>query len=420
MNKNNSTIFNKFERQDEIVEYINRPEEEWREEKGRYDFEQCHFNYDVDFGFFLREFNEIVHFTNSTFNENVSFKGVVFKKMADFNGCVFKKTTSFKESIFEGDVNMSSFVGDVNFYKTKFNADTFFWKLFEGEANFAHSRFKNPTNFSKCVFKKNVKFHDAIFKSEANFNESEFRGKVNAWKMVFSQNVTFKWSDFRQKANFSQLKAIDGHVEFYGSNFESNAYFYGSEINTLDLKKSVIDKGLFFLGADINIIKRETARIIKNEFIKQNNKIEALKFHAKEMEAYKLELNENRIKKEENYSFWDYWILKLNRYSNNYGLSPATGIKFTLLVSLGWFILYFFSLKTYPITFSLDSTIRETFSSFGTVASHFMEFINPTHKANFIIDYTGSWSIFIDYFSRIFIGFGIYQLIQSFRKYGRL
>ena len=266
------------------------------------------------------------------------------------------------------------------------------------------------------TFLDDVNFHEATFKKKVLFNESEFKGKVNAWKMMFLDDVTFKWSDFRKKANFSELKAENGLVEFHGSNFESNAYFYDSEINELDLKTSVVDNGLFFLGTKINTLNRETARIIKNEFVKQNNKIESLKYHAREMEAYKAELTENK----EPYSCWDYWILKLNKCSNDYGLNPGTGIKFTLSVSLVCFFVYYLSLKEYPITFSLDSTIPETFSSWGTVASHFIEFINPTHKASFLIDYIGSWSIFIDYFSRIIIGFGIYQLIQSFRKYGRV
>ena len=470
MDENDSYIFNKFETQDQVYKYIKRPKDEWDEEKGQYDFEQCHFNCDINFNHILREFTHFAHFKHAMFNENVSFEGITFKDTADFNGCTFCKNTSFTNVTFEGDVNMNSFEGDVSFYQAKFNSDTFFWCHFKGLSNFAQCRFKNITDFSECAFEKDVRFNDTTFEKKVFFNESEFKGKVNAWNMTFLDDVTFKWSNFRKKANFSELKAKNGLVEFHGSNFESNAYFYDSKINELDLKTSVVDNGLFFLGAKINTLNRETARIIKNEFVKQNNKIEALKYHAKEMEAYKAELTKNRetariiksksfaketeahkaektknrrtgkiiptdefvkqkkkiedlkdhAKKMEAYSFWDYWILKLNKYSNNYGLNPGTGIKFTLLVSLVCFFVYYLSLKEYPITFSLDSTIPETFSSLGTVASHFIEFINPIHKASFLIDYIGSWSIFIDYFSRIIIGFGIYQLIQSFRKYGRV
>ena len=434
MDKNDSPIFNKFETQDQVLNYINRSKDKWADKKGKYDFEQCHFNCD----FILREFRhfrdaifyENVSFKNSMFNENVSFEGITFKDTADFNGCIFKKNTSFKNVTFEKDVNFheatfekkvffneSEFKGKVNAWKMTFLDDVNFHEAtFEKKVLFNESEFKGKVNAWKMTFLDDVNFHEATFKKKVLFNESEFKGKVNAWKMTFLDDVTFKWSDFRKKANFSELKVKKSFVEFHGSNFESNAYFYDSEINKLDLKASVVDNGLFFLGANINTLNRETARIIKNEFVKQNNKIESLKYHAREMEAYKTELTENK----EPYSCWDYWILKLNECSNDYGLNPGKGIKFTLSVSLVCFFVYYLSLKEYPITFSSDCTMPETFSSWGTVASHFIEFINPTHKASFLIDYIGSWSIFIDYFSRIIIGFGIYQLIQSFRKYGRV
>ncbi|MFL0096033.1 hypothetical protein [Tenacibaculum maritimum] len=54
--------------------------------------------------------------------------------------------------------------------------------------------------------------------------------------------------------------------------------------------------------------------------------------------------------------------------------------------------------------------------------SHFLNFLNPTHKFNYLGDdfskYTLSPSFYIwDFVGRIFVGYGIYQTIQAFRKY---
>ena len=48
------------------------------------------------------------------------------------------------------------------------------------------------------------------------------------------------------------------------------------------------------------------------------------------------------------------------------------------------------------------------------------EFINPTHKIDFIDDLKneiGDWTRFLDFFGRIIVGIGIYETIKSFRKY---
>jgi len=51
---------------------------------------------------------------------------------------------------------------------------------------------------------------------------------------------------------------------------------------------------------------------------------------------------------------------------------------------------------------------------------YFFHFLIPTHRFGFIeTSITTGLSNFIDFLSRIFIGFGIYQTIQAFRKFGR-
>ena len=406
----NESDFHIFNSKEELYCYIHRSKDGkwWREEYGRFDFEQCVFNFDVRQ--WVNEFDTRAWFTKATFNENASFQSITFKDVADFNGCTFEKTVSFKGAVFEGVANMCSFNGDVSFHKAKFKSDTYFWNHFVGYADFSYSEFSKTADFSNCCFEKDVKFHDSIFESDAFFNESEFIGKVNAWKITFLKDVTFKWTDFRDKANLSQLKVKKGFAEFYGSNFEKNAYFYDSEIKRLDLKKSVIDKGLFFLGASIKKNKRETARIIKNEFLKQNNKIEALKYHQKEMYAYLFELGLNIIKPKSLTGFFksigDIIILLTNLISNGFGL--------------WWFlaILFLFSSTLIIYNWYLANLTSSTVIDFW---KYYPEFILPTHKFGFIEGtLTNDCANIIDFSGRVVSSFAIYQVVQAFRKFGRL
>ncbi len=354
MNKDDINIFKSIK---QLEDFINRPKASWHRKKGRYYFENSQFNFDINFENKIDILPSNVYFSNCIFKGKASFKGIIF----------------------------------------------------QGEANFDNCTFKGQVDFTGCLFEKDVKFHNATFEKDCYFNESEFKGKVNAWKMTFIENVTFKWTNFRKKANLSELIAENGQVELYGVNFENNAYFYDSKIKRLDLKKSVIDKGLFFLGAEIKKAKRETSRIIKNEFLKQNNRIEALKYHQKEMSAYFIELGRNIIKPKSFYSFLknigDITILLINLISNGFGLWWFMAIVF-LFVST--YLIFNWYLTNLNLTYTID---------FWT---YYPEFILPTHKFGFIDGTTpNNYANIIDFLGRIVSSFGIYQTVQAFRKFGR-
>jgi hypothetical protein len=425
----NGSEFHVFNSEEELCSYLHRSESGkwWREEYGRFDFEQCIFNFDVKL--WVNEFDSRACFKNAIFKESVSFKDLTFKHVADFNGCTFKKMTSFSGAVFEDDANMCSFDGDVSFHKAKFKANTYFWNHFVGEADFSYCRFKNPTDFSNCLFDKDVKFHDSVFETDAFFNESEFKGKLNGWKITFKLNVTFKWTDFRKKANLSQLSAENGYVELHGSNFEQNAYFYDSKINSLDLRKSVIDKGLFFLGAEINMKERETCRIIKNEFQKQNNRIEGLKYHALEMREYEKELFGN--KKHLRFAFLrflrdfihvfkgsnkgDKFTLFINRISNGYNVNPLRGVGFTLISTFLSYLAFI-----YVVKYENELQFDYSFEHLAVNIKQLLQMLNVTNWKYYPFGYDYNLAYAILFVGRIIIGYGIYQTVQAFRKYGKL
>jgi len=354
MKEENSTVFESIE---ELQSFLNQNIPYDKSRKGIFDLEDCHFKFDVNFENAKRVISEHVYFSNSVFYGKTSFNGIIFQKKANFDNCTFKKQVDFSNCIFENDIN-----------------------LFD-------SKFQKNSSFIAC----------------------EFKGKVNAWNMSFSENVTFKWTNFRSKVNLSDLKAKYGKVELYGVNFEGNAYFYNSKIKNLDLKKSVIDKGLFYLGAEISVIKRETARIIKNEFLNQNNRIEALKYHQKEMIAYFKELTTNIFRPNSLNSFFkslgDITILIINFISNGFGLWWVLSVIFLFTST---YLMFCWYLSNLNLTSSIEFW------------EYYPKFILPTHKFGFIENTTpDKYANLIDFFGRVVSSFGIYQTIQAFRKFGR-
>ena len=286
--ENDSTIFNQFNSEEELSIYLNRTIFD-NEENGKYDFEQCVFNFDVKFKSLIREFNEIAVFKKARFKKKCSFENIIFNKQANFNGCIFESESNFKNTIFKEDLTISGFESFVSFKSAKFESDTF-WGYTFNEIDLSFCTFKKSLDLSERQFQGKLHLNDSVFKGDVYFKNSTFENKINAWETEFQKDLIFRWANFKKKINLTESKIKNGLCDFYGVNFEENGYFYKTDFKEIDLKNSVIEKGIFFLGAKIKKSKRETNRIIKNQFLKQNNKIEALNFHHKEMKSYLNEL----------------------------------------------------------------------------------------------------------------------------------
>ncbi|MEW5676442.1 pentapeptide repeat-containing protein [Flavobacterium enshiense] len=403
-----------FNSQDELDDYLNRSPELYHEEYGKYYFEQSLFTFHANFRN-IKSFESIVYFQNSEFKKTVTFKNKTFKKEVHFEGCKFEDHVDFSNAEFHDVVTFPDFSSVINFRKAKFNSDVFFGKNFNDVVTFSHSEFKNNVDFSESTFEKDVYFNDCIFEKDVYFEVVDFVNKVNSWNVTYKSNVTFKWSNFRGKANFSEIKVEKGLLDLHGVNFEKNSYFYNSTIKNLDLDKSVIDKGVFFLGSKIKKSNRETFRIIKNEFNKQNNHIESLNYHQREMYSYFKELLAELIPKK-NESILNYLlkflrnlnnlvILLLNFISNFFGLSWIFGVVFTFTSTYLMYKLYVSHL---------------TFEGEISFWQYYPQFLSPIHKFDFIENVKQTkYSYLIDFLGRIVSSFGFYQTVQAFRKYGK-
>lgn len=403
-----------FNSQYELDKYLNRSPELYDEEYGRYYFEQSLFTFNVNFKI-IKDFESPVYFQNAEFREGVTFKDKVFKKEAHFEGCEFKNYVIFTNAKFNDVVTFPNFSSIVNFRSVKFNDDVFFGKDFKDVVTFSHSEFKKSVDFSYTNFGNEAHFNNCKFEKDVYFEVVEFMNKVNSWNVTYNGNVTFQWSNFRGKANFSEMKVENGLLNLQGVNFEKNSYFYNSILKELDLNKSVIDKGVFFLGSKIKKSNRETYRIIKNEFNKQNNHIESLNYHQREMYSYFKELILELIPKKNKSilnnlgsflsSINNLVILFLSFISNFFGLSWIFGVIFTFISTYLMYKLY------------ISSLIFEGTISFW---QYYPQFLSPIHKFDFIENSKFTeYSHLIDFFSRIVSSFGFYQTVQAFRKYGK-
>lgn len=141
---------------------------------------------------------------------------------------------------------------------------------------------------------------------------------------------------------------------------------------------------------------------LKKSFEDSGNYYEAQKIQA---------ISHDALKRVKGISWWDRKILSINSLSNDHGLS----IKKPFFGFLGFSIIFYLA-----YLLSLGRLFKSTDFD-PTLIGYYFSFIDLTHRLDFLVkqdQYTG-WSLFLDAFSKIAIGFFIFQFISAFRKYGK-
>jgi hypothetical protein len=202
----------------------------------------------------LKKYNltGFLNFSNCTFNDNVYLANknnniIQFTDDSKFQNC----TLDLSNKTFTAQINLINCINidKLKCVNTKFNIVSlrgttinngiFSRSTFNGKSSFINTTFKERTSFSHTTFNKICSFRDSIFEGGLDFTDT-----------IFNENVNF----------------LD-----------------------IDIEK-----------AECN---RETARIIKDSFEKQNNIIEANRFYTLEMKEREKELDGD-IKKGKNFFEW--------------------------------------------------------------------------------------------------------------------
>ncbi len=368
----------------------------------------------------VKEPKDIENFRTEEGKNSFDFTGVTFKCAMDFPGYFskiikennFKEKASFEKAVFQKDVSFekTQFLGDAlfggaqfsenaNFHLAQFSEKASFWGTqFSENATFQLTKFSGNANFHLAKFSGNAKFWLAKFSGNANFWRAKFSGEADFQEAKFSENATFQKSQFSGNAQFRAAQ-FSRNADFEEADFSGDADFWITSFNKVYFNGTIfkIISRLRGAGAYIKEGDRETYRIIKDELLKFNNRIEALEYYKKEMKAYWQELYKEKWYK----NIGEKCILCLNRISTNYGSSWIQGAGFTALTAF-IFYLAFLGLSNNPV-WSLEA---------------YFIFLNPAHSYEFLQKFNPyDWAYMIDAFGRIFIGYGYYQTIQAFRKH---
>lgn len=345
-----------------------------------------------------------------------------------FKNCSFKydviidnndKSIQFENCTFIDCLKLNNFSSNLYFIKSSFGMVEFEGVIIEGKVRFRECDFYE-VNFNNAKFKQLADFWRCTFNEKTIFYKTDFLGIVVFSGAIFKKNVLFTYSliDKLIIFNGTQVKKgidlstaiITGELSIF--NFKLKNF----KVDVEKLEKDEYESKISEEGIIPIKNKRETYRLLKKYFENHSNNIESIPFKKLEMTTLHKEAELNFINDEKRWSsFLDLTVLFLNRVSNNFGSSYFNGIIFIFII--GWFFFYLSILQTELYHFSCCISWENIKSG----VKPFVQFLNPAHS----IDYLGTendigykWSFYIfDYLGRTFVGYGIYQTVQAFRKF---
>ncbi|WP_454981147.1 pentapeptide repeat-containing protein [Capnocytophaga haemolytica] len=363
-------------------------------------------------------FNFPVSFTDCIFFDNVSFENCIFKDKVDFSNSKFKKSASFAHSIFEKEADFTE--ADFGTKDKKNNASDVLQlgkASFLSNVSFHYCNFYTKISFENTTFKALVDFHLSTFYEPEQFYWTDFANRAVFSNVTFKREVQFLYNKVDKDTYISfESSAFEKCLDISRANFTCNVNFWNISVKG---EKELFRRGYFSKYYDdfgtlevregdkaLSVYQkiRESYRIIKDNFYKNNDKINGLAFYKREMHLYQKELGGSaRVK--------DSTVLFLNRISNNFGTNWLKAVAFTLLSGIITYGLVILSLYE-----------EISWDSYGLkdIFKHFLEILNiaewEVHPFGLALGVWGYLALFI---GRIFIIYGYYQTIQAFRKFGK-
>ncbi|WP_282125159.1 hypothetical protein [Marinifilum flexuosum] len=303
---------------------------------------------------------------------------------------------------------------EINTEYTLFNADL-------RKFVFVAKQNKSNLTIKKCEFHK-IRFVDTFSNSNIYISTSTILDSFIFDKCEVSQ-LTISNLDL-SRTRFILLDSFLNNFRWHHVKWSSDIEFYKNDEEE-DIAYDPIDT-LRLLKQKAIQLEDVFCKIIfqKLEFSSIIDRIRGAKWNNNKSFKLKWFINPLRdfyliFHSKDDFSSVDKMIFYLNRYSNNFGLNPLRGVVFTLGVGLIFFVLYVLNLSDNNFQWGWNG-----FSDFGYVLEeylpHFCKFLYAGHKFDFMIDFSpNSYARIFDLLGRIFIGYGYYQIVRSFRKYSK-
>lgn len=278
---------------------------------------------------------------------------------------------------------------------------------FGAKLELCNNDIKSFAHIAKCNFQK-LDISKSNFGIELLLQENEFNDTCIFEKLSndLKTTIEIKQCNFNKYVYFDKSKIYRLIIDSVF--FQQIVSFQDMSCNSLKFNRIHFDKIAFFNDIEIKNINNcdlRTIRTIKNQLLKVENKIDYLKFRAYEMEIHRKNLKSEKS----SIATHNRILLKLNKITSSYNESWVRGLFMTLVYGFTLYIPLYFSKFNEPISSIL----------FNTFWTGYFKFLIPNFNSPFGNDLNSWYEYMFFIIGKIMIGFGIYETIQSFRKYGK-
>lgn len=217
-------------------------------------------SYEIDF--YNCDINLVISKGSSVYAEDINFKSLYF-----FN-------CKINISIYDNFCCENIHFLNCDIYSLSFNK-----VIVKGNIKFLNSSFVNKSVFNSCIFQDSIYFNNSHFKDYADFHECEFEKTACFYGVRFKKTPNFSQAIFK-----GNLNAVNTNLNFTFDDLQERIKQEYKGFNETKEKKS-LDK----IANDF----RDSFRNFKNALIKDNNLLDASKFHKYELYCKEIELNSN-------------------------------------------------------------------------------------------------------------------------------
>lgn len=236
--------------------------------------------------------------------------------------------------------------------------------------------FESLSEFNEVTFQDKFELREITYKGLTLFDKCIFNTKAEFEYIIFEKFTSFRGSTFNKGLNLDYTSG-DKEINFFG-------------INGLESDESKYETS------------RETYRIIKNNFEKNGNKIEANKYHALELDQKRRELEKNKWQ-----NFKDYIVFKLHDLSSEH--------------STNWFLvlLWIFGIGFLTVfLLHLDIAKDLFFHPYHFKIEYICKIVNQLFEFIYIGNTNDELknNPFVFLFNKVSLGYLYYQFVTATRK----
>ncbi|MFB9110032.1 hypothetical protein [Flavobacterium gyeonganense] len=300
----------------------------------------------------------------------------------------------------------------------------------DGKIYFTHLKQAGVKGFLDLPLKKYLQaFNESneAHQKEINFI-NEISAKHSTLELLMGYLPVFYFKDFIEKNFFTDFLS-------YKENISVKFLINNSSAGILELKNIKFEQyKLELLNSDLSAVKLINSHIpdvgVSDNYLNYYNVYNDLYTSAAKQNNTKDKIDYYRISQQYLYKYLRYEStakkghigsrisITVSLLYSNHGTDWLKACLVTLVGSLFFFILFVYSLKDVELDPSL-SGLRIFFKTY--LLPFFPQFINPLHRIDFMnqTDVLGTWSSLVDFFSRIIVSIGIFEIIRSFRKHVR-